>query len=154
QVAEVFSPFDVQVHRIDGAGNYSTNTGDTTIFVGENSNDIVRNGDGSYSQNLAGCTPPTFSDGERPNHVINSDTYDIAFVDPTYGSGKDLASLQAATRTETDPSVPSRANIFDISRGIAHEAGHTFGLAHVRSHGLSDPAALGAGSVDDVMAYD
>jgi hypothetical protein len=155
QVAEVFSPFDVQVHRIYGAGNYSTNTGDTTIFVGENSNDIVRNGDGSYSQNLAGFTPPAFADDERLNHTINSDPYDIAFVDPTSGTGKDLASLQAATRTETDSSVGgARANIFDISRGIAHEAGHTFGLAHIRSDGRSDPAAPGAGSVDDVMAYD
>src|SRR5204863_3210285 len=45
--------------------------------------------------------------------------------------------------------------VADTAAAIAHEAGHTFGLAHVRTDGLSDPAALdnSRATVPDVMSY-
>jgi hypothetical protein len=54
----------------------------------------------------------------------------------------DVAFVNASTGTAAD-----------ISRGLAHEAGHTFGLAHVRTDGLSDPAPRGTGTVADIMQY-
>ena len=41
RVSEIYAPFDVQVRRVYGAGNYGTTDGSTTIFVGANSNDVT-----------------------------------------------------------------------------------------------------------------
>ena len=62
------------------------------------------------------------------DHRINSDAYDIGFIDPAY-----VATIRAA---------------------IVHEAGHTFGLVHVRTDGGTDNTALTSGSTSDVMSYD
>src|SRR6185312_9405915 len=74
----------------------------------------------------------------------NSHPYDIAFMDPVSGT-----NVRSTWSTEN-----GIVGMFDITRSIAHEAGHTFGLAHVRSDGSSDPATLGSGTVADVMSYD
>src|SRR5205823_2209875 len=55
----------------------------------------------------------------------NSDPYDIAFVDPV-----------GERKHETQWSTVWDNTI--ISRKIAHEAGHTFGLAHVLSSGFPE----------------
>src|SRR5207245_2092723 len=54
-------------------------------------------------------------------HLLNSDAYDIAFVNPNAGS------------LSTSP-------VFNVQivNAIAHEAGHTFGLAHVRTDDKTD----------------
>lgn len=161
QVSEVYSPFDVKVHRIYGSGNYSQSGGDTTIFVGANDKNATATVDGNgllfnYKKYVSAETPPAYDDGQRLEHKINSNPYDIAFVDPTYGSTNNPALIVASIRTETTPGDPTRADIFDIRRSIAHEAGHTFGLEHVRSDGNTDPTPIvpGSGTVPDVQAYD
>jgi hypothetical protein len=155
QVAEVYAPFDVQVHRIYGAGRYGTGPGDTTVFVGGNLKNETTSGSGlfrtttkySYSE-----TDGPSADYPRPGHNINSDPYDVAFVDPVVGS-LGLLVLRPGLSTERGADS-SHANIFDIKRSIAHEAGHTFGLSHIRADGLTDPTPLAPGTVNDVMSYD
>jgi hypothetical protein len=129
RVSEIFSPFDVQVRIRRGAGNFSTSNGDSTIFIGDN----TANTDG-YGHNVnASSTPWDSSDhpgltkgfGHRPN----SDAYDLAFVDPVFFNFNN-----GTLTTESDAAV---------AKGIAHEAGHTFGLVHV----------LDGGAANDVMSY-
>jgi hypothetical protein len=64
---------------------------------------------------------------QRPN----SDAFDIGYVDQFWSGG-------------------------NLAGGIAHEAGHTFGLVHVltdSTHGLSDDARQPLTGVNDVMSY-
>ena len=111
QTAEVFAPFNVEVLQIKGDGVYSTARGATTVFVG------VYNG--------SGITPGDFMDYPSPargtDHLPNTDPHDIAFVN------QDFVSLST-----------SHVQDLRIVAGIAHEAGHTFGLAHVRTDGVAD----------------
>jgi hypothetical protein len=143
EVSEVFAPFDVQVSRISGAGNYArSGDGSTTIFVGGDTTNTT-----STSKFTASFTPAASSDypsASSPSTSPDSHPYDIAFMDPVSGTND-----RSTWSTEN-----GLAGMFDITRSIAHEAGHTFGLAHVRSDGSRDPATLGTGSVSDVMSYD
>jgi hypothetical protein len=145
EVSQVFAPFNVQVSRISGAGNYDhSGDGGSTIFIGGDASNVTSSG----SKFKASSTPPTSMDYPSPNDPAdwpNSHPYDIAFVDPVSGT----TANRSTWKTEA-----GLGGMFDITRSIAHEAGHTFGLAHVRSDGSSDPATLGTGSVDDVMSYD
>lgn len=126
RTAQIFAPFDVQVRRLYGDGNYSNSNGNTTIFIGDKS------GNGTGTNNKAYAYTPWASvdypgDKKGIHHQPNSDTYDQAFVDPISWNG----SMNVSWNNRT------------IARAIAHEAGHTFGLAHV----LSSPAP-------EVMSYD
>ena len=146
QVSEIFSPFNVEVARVTGNGQFSLSGGNTTIFIGGDSADTNKLPSGLSTKFTAGFTPIQFMDypgsARGTSHTINSDPFDIAFVDPMVNAG----GSPNWTIGQTDA---------QIAEGIAHEAGHTFGLAHVRTDGLKDPAPLTTtGTVNDIMSYD
>lgn len=121
RTAEIFAPFNVQVVRMFGNDTISRVNGNTTIFVG---NDASITGFGGY-------TPAKNSDYPADNtsfdHRINSNSFDIAVVDPMNGTA--VAS-----------------NVW-TSQVIAHEAGHTFGLAHVLSSPSQDAMSYNSGNM-------
>lgn len=137
RTTEIFAPFNVRVLPISGNGVYSTDPGSTTIFVN--------------STTQLNFTPTAFMDypsTANPNggtsHILNSDPYDIAFVNPSVGA----------------PATGLQLN-FQTAAAIAHEAGHTFGLGHVRTDGQPDykdgkftGVTFSADLPPDVMSYD
>jgi hypothetical protein len=141
RTSEVFAPFNVEVTRIFGFRNsFQGNDGSSTIFIGDNPRYTVNgvNGPGGFTPNDYADDPSTY---KGFTHLPNSDPFDIAYIDPAGGS-----PLATQTPAQT-------------VRGIVHEAGHTFGLVHVRTDLNStgayaqDPAALGTDTVSDVMSY-
>jgi hypothetical protein len=84
------------------------------------------NGSGAFTPFSSSDFPSVGNKGVT--HRPNSDTYDVAFVDPLY--------YNATTRQYQNQSPQW------IAQSVAHEAGHTFGLVHV----LSAPD-------EDVMSY-
>jgi hypothetical protein len=157
QVSEIFAPFDVQVHRISGSGAYSTGNGDTTVFVGANeANSTTTIGLGGYSftKYSYSVTYGASLDSPTTTHKINSDPYDVAFVDTVIGSTNDPSKVYASQYTRRSSTDSSRVDVVGIAEGVAHEAGHTFGLSHIRADGLTDPTPLGPGTTNDVMSYD
>jgi hypothetical protein len=133
RTSEMYAPFNVQVTRLSGANNYLSGPnahGATTIFVGSSVGDVSVG---------AGFTPGAWFDLPTKGnavHLRNSDPFDLAFVDPAENDFGQVASTAAA---------------------IAHEAGHTFGLVHVRTDGVSyadDSSPLqNNSSMPDVMSY-
>jgi hypothetical protein len=124
RTAEMYAPFDVQVIRAFGDARFDRRPlGNTTIFVGANTANVLKG-----KKFVRGHTPGKYADnpgvtrGDR--HRPNSDPYDLGFVDPDNERGQGW-------------------DIITISGTIAHEAGHTFGLAHT----LTKPAR-------EVMSYD
>jgi hypothetical protein len=139
ETAQMFAPFNVEIERIFGAGNIDRSNGDTTIFIGANSADINKAGKFAAGFNPA-SSADTPGDNKGNDHRPNSDPFDIAFVDPVSGL-KDPATWTTTSDAQA------------IAQGVAHEAGHTFGLVHVRTDGLQDPAQLSQGMQPDVMSY-
>src|SRR5262249_55617823 len=147
---------------------YGQDRGTTTVFIGANSDDISATPNSTpanprgfiYSKFVAGFTPSSSSDYSAGYHTINSDSYDVAFVDPVLSTStaKTRSALLPLEKTERNPGDPTAAYIFDIRRGIAHEAGNTFDLVHVRSDNLPDvdpkTDKIGSGSIPDAMAHD
>jgi hypothetical protein len=139
RTAEIFAPFNVEVERMSGKGNFDTSSnGNTTIFIGAQTADVSAAGV-KFSR---AYTPWGYTDFPNINNITkapNSDLWDLAYVDPVDQVGSSLYSWSNAR----------------IAANVAHEAGHTFGLAHVRSSG-TDPTPLSPGATgdNDIMSYD
>ncbi|MFO0907172.1 MAG: hypothetical protein U0794_02215 [Isosphaeraceae bacterium] len=133
QTQEHFAPFNVQVLRAPTSATSEMLTGGaTTVLVGDTTTLFVKAG----AETPAAFYDTLFGEFVQPN----SHACDFAFVDPT---------------NDFDRSKDKSLNW--IVSVIAHEAGHTLGLAHVRTRG-ADPAALASNSGDpnlpDIMSYD
>ncbi len=131
RTSEMFAPFNLQVVRLKGQGRFDHGkAGNTTIFVGASTANISAAG----LKFTSAVTPGQYTDfphaGAKTPREPNSMPYHIAYVDPI---------------GQRDPSSGwySHDSNVSISRHAAHEAGHTFGLAHV----LSD-------SYPELMSYD
>jgi hypothetical protein len=125
RTTEIFAPFNVQVVRIVGDGKSDGGTnGNTTVFVGGN----TRNIDAKGQKFTEAVTPGPFMDypsvATSTSHRPHSNPFGIAFVAPMVQNKSGGWS--------------SLWNNTVISRKIAHEAGHTFGLAHILTHGFPD----------------
>jgi hypothetical protein len=112
RTSEMYAPFNVQVTRLSGADNFLSEAdshGPTTVFVGASIGDQPVG---------SGFASGGFSDSPTSvnlTHLRNSDPYDLALVDPAANGGQ----------------------VANVSAAIAHESGHTFGLVHVRTDGVS-----------------
>lgn len=128
RTAERFAPFDVDVIGAYQQGWYAKGKGATTVFIGP---------DTDPSKPAQAYTPSASTD--KPSffpgislHLPNSNSEDYAYVEPSGIWSNDK-----------------------ISMSVAHEAGHTFGLVHVRTTGTDpDPLKQGPAGVPDVMRYD
>jgi hypothetical protein len=134
RTAEEFAPFNVIVQQMSGNAKFSTAAGATTIFIGNNLGGDFTPGAYMDYPHSAGST----------SHVVNTDPYDIAYVSQSFPG--------LSTSIDRDAS---------IANDVAHEAGHTFGLAHVRTDGQADfPTNPNNGHTyktsnpPDVMSYD
>jgi hypothetical protein len=126
RTSELLSPFNVQVSRISGDGDYDQGyNGNTTIFIGANSANVDANGL-KYPYGFTPWNYEDFPNSRRGDqHQPNSDRFDIAFVDPVGHNPNSTAWTV----------VWSDARISQI---IGHEAGTTFGLAHTLTSGTPD----------------
>ena len=129
RASEFFAPFNVEVQQASGDGVHGESNGDTTVFIGD-----IAGTSGPYA-----VTPAGSVDYPGPLrgllHQPNSDPFDVAYVDPFVNGVVGLSNRQ-------------------IASAVAHEAGHTFGLAHVRTTG-TDPQPLDySDTYPDVMSYD
>src|SRR5262249_3404675 len=118
RTSEAFAPFNVQVSQMKGNGNYDQGSdGNTTVFIGYDPNNMKDGDKYAYAHTPASSTD---SPGWAKwfDHTPNSDDHDVAYVDPYYEDKNGMSQIWSPGR---------------IVQGIAHEAGHTFGLAHVRT---------------------
>ena len=135
-VSQTFAPFNVSVQRFVGNGQQADSGGHTTIFIGDKLSNSV------YMESNAGHSltnyKRAYADGDYPclnrsvTHQPNSDDFNIGYVDPVSEKTVNGVSVEAWDTNDNDA----------IARTINHEAGHTFGLAHVLT-----------GSVPDIMSY-
>jgi hypothetical protein len=111
---------------MEGSATYSTSLGDSTIFIGDNTAANVAGK--NFTRAFAPITPEDFNFGGKE--------VGIGWVDPVSDAGLDTWE--------------------NIVRSIAHEAGHSFGLTHIRTVG-ADPDVVGAldpKNPPEVMSYD
>jgi hypothetical protein len=148
KTAQLFAPFNVQVERMRGMDTYdSSDHGNTTIFIG---GDVGNPANTSNNQHRNySFTPSTSVDypgadfTKGSTHQPNSDGFDLAFVDPTSGTTADTNTWRTSQST------------LSISESIGHEAGHTFGLAHIRTVGTDTQGAPVQGpNPPEMMSYD
>ncbi|MGI9518431.1 MAG: hypothetical protein ACR2NP_15355 [Pirellulaceae bacterium] len=135
-VSQTFAPFNVSVQRFVGNSQQAESSGHTTIFIGDKlSNSVYMESDSGHSLTNY---KRAYADGDFPclnrsvTHQPNSDDFNIGYVDPVSHKTANGVTIEAWDTNENDA----------IARSINHEAGHTFGLAHVLS-----------GSVSDIMSY-
>jgi hypothetical protein len=150
RVAEIYSPFNVEVSRRDGFNNYDTGNGSSTVFIGDDSANTTTNPDGSITNLIHGYTPGEYTDSPstaHPDHVPRSNPFNLAFVDPVGADGV------FRSHSDTD----------GIVSAIAHETGHTFGLGHVVTHPIHNmgdmanqllAAMRGETPPEEIMSYD
>ena len=158
EVSEVYAPFNVEVRRIYG------------LAIMRRARAIPR----SSSAATRRTRPPSFpsSPSATPTPSIPTPTHrppiritlglatrstptPTTLPSSTPWSDRPAFSVSPSNRRRrSEARIHSHVNIYDIKRSIVHEAGHTFGLSHVRSDGKADPSPLGTGKVNDVMAYD
>jgi hypothetical protein len=136
RVSELYAPFNVEVSRLQGQNNYDAGNGSTTVFIGgdgENYNEHIL---GPYSHAGAyGTDIPSQwhkDHGDGTDHPPHGNPFNVVWVDPT--SKVDAQGNQTSDPTQWIDSLDNT----QISQAVAHEAGHTFGLAHVDSLGLAE----------------
>jgi hypothetical protein len=137
RTAEVFAPFNVQVGELSGDGNFVNQGGATTIFVGPAKGQ-------SFTPGQYNDYPSSNNPNGGTSHLFHTDGYNLSVVDSNlFGN------------------TSSPQHDVGIVTAIAHEAGHTFGLAHVRTDGQSDypsnpnnPVTFHTNLPEDVMSYD
>jgi Ca2+-binding RTX toxin-like protein len=139
RTAEMFAPFNVQVQRIHGNGAHADSGGHSTVFIGDKlgNSSFLEGPDGE--QTVENTTRAYAPERDRPTmttwlHAPNSNPYDIAFVDPVSWDWSSQGGIQ---------DYATWGNM-QIARAVAHEAGHTFGLAHVLSGGVSEAMSYDA----------
>jgi hypothetical protein len=129
EVGKMFAPFNVKVKQLTGAGNFDGSNGNTTVFVGGDATNVT---DGVKTD--AAGTPGEFTDNPGTTlgylHAPDSEPFHLAFVDPMKADTKGGAWYNAETNDY-------------IAESVGHEAGHTFGLEHTLT-----------GGVTDLMSYD
>jgi hypothetical protein len=144
RVSEIFSPFNVTVARETGVNSYVNSAYNTTVFIGGNTNNIsINQTTGLATKYTYSVTPFPYDDYASQfggfDHQLNSDLFDLSFIDPMQTSGPPV-SQAAASNPANWTNVQSDLL---IAQSIAHEVGHTFGLAHVTSS-----------PTQDIMSYD
>jgi hypothetical protein len=126
RVAEEFAPFNVQVARMFGNGRHDQGPGgNATIFIGAQTTNLDEGGrkyQHFYSRGRNHLTKQRERDTTYP---FVSAPYHLAFLDPV-GQRPDSAAWV------------NIASLSGLSRAIAHEAGHCWGLVHVHGADLQD----------------
>lgn len=139
RTSQIFAPFNVEVKRAYGNNTIGAGQGATTLFIGDKLGNTSLYDDpagGMYVENYtrAYANVDYPSPGTGIYHVPNSDPSNVGYVDPYSYSGPGA---------NYDPANFNSWNNGQIARTAAHEAGHTFGLAHVLTNAQAE-----------IMSYD
>jgi hypothetical protein len=125
RTAQSFAPFNIRLARLKGNGNHDRSSqGNTTVFIGANTLDIEKKGrkyPHAWARGVL-CDFPPAERGSRPQ----GHPYHLAFMD------------NVGQRKGSEEWTNNWNDNTHIARSIAHEAGHTFGLAHILSNGFPE----------------
>jgi hypothetical protein len=125
RVSEAFAPFNVQVLRMYGNGRYAREGGNTTVFIGAQTANMDQGGR-KYQH--------FYSRGR--SHTVTEKEPDTSY--PLAGSPYHLAYLDPIGQRPDSSAWVNMSNNMYLSRTLAHEAGHCWGLVHVHSADLPD----------------